>query len=172
MHPTARRNRVSLPLGKKDIKATHQTNERPIISTPDCTSSKSPHPQPKTPTNSSLSAFSMYPPARSTRSNNNPGVVNLPKSRRSPADVAADKAESKKIAAANAKKMRKQAAQVARVENKIRTAQKEAAYASGSQKKRVKKTFSREDIVEDSEVSLFQFSLDHSDSPCPQGRRH
>ena len=97
----------------------------------------------------------MYPPARSTRSNNNPGVVDLPKSRRSPTDVAADKAESKKIAAANAKKVRERAAQVAWVENEIRTAQKEAAYASGSQKKRVKRTFSREDIVEDSEVSLF-----------------
>ena len=114
----------------------------------------------------------MYPPTRNTRSSNNPGLVDLPKPRRSPTDVAADKAEAKKTAAAKAKKMRERAAQVARVENEIRSAQKEAAYASGSQKKRVKRTFSREEIVEDSEVSLFQFSLDRSDSPCPQGRRH
>jgi hypothetical protein len=102
----------------------------------------------------------MQPSPRKTRSHTSPGVVDLPKSRRSPTDVAADKAESKKIALANAKKMRERAAQVARVENEIRTAQKEAAYPpGGSQKRRVKKTFSRQDIVEDSEVSLFNFFL-------------
>ena len=106
----------------------------------------------------------MHPPARTTRSNNNPGVVDLPKPRRSSSDVAADKAESKKIAVANAKKKRERVAQVAQVENEIRIAQKEAAHPSGrGQKKRVKKTFSRPDLVE--EVSLSQFSLNRSDSP-------
>ena len=115
----------------------------------------------------------MYPPVRNTRSSQSPGVIDLPKARRSPADVAADKAEGKRIAAADAKKKRERAAQVARIENEIRTAQKEAAYPSGGgQKKRVKKTFSREEIVEDSEVSQFQFFLDRSDSPCPQGSQH
>ena len=110
----------------------------------------------------------MYPPARKTRSSNNTGVVDLPKSRRSPADVAADKAEGKRVAAANAKKTRERAAQVARLENEIRTAQQEAAYPSGgSQKRRVKRSFSHQDIVEDSEVSLFQFFL-ITDSPCPR----
>ena len=89
--------------------------------------SKSPCYQPSHPTGS-LSTFSMQPSSRKTRSHTSPGVVDLPKSRRSSADVAADKAESKKIALANAKKMRERAAQVARVENEIRNAQKEAAY--------------------------------------------
>ena len=114
----------------------------------------------------------MYPPTRNTQLSNNPGLIDLLKPRRSSADVATDKAEAKKTAAAKAKKMHEQAAQVAWVKNEIRSAQKEGAYASGSQKKQVKRTFSREEIVEDSEVSLFQFSLNRSDSPCPQGRRH
>ena len=101
----------------------------------------------------------MHPSVRTTRSNNNPGVVDLPKPRRLPSDVAADKAESKKIAAANARKKRERMAQVAQVESEIRVAQKEAAHPSGrGQKKRVKKTFSRPDLVE--EVSSSQFSLD------------
>lgn len=101
----------------------------------------------------------MHPPTRTTRSSKNPGIVDLPKPRRSPADVAADKAESKKIAAANAKKKRDRAAQVAQLESEIRIAQKEAAHSSGrGQKKRVKKTFSRPDLVE--EVSSCKFSLD------------
>lgn len=115
----------------------------------------------------------MHLPVRTTWSNCSPGVVDLPKSCRSPADVAADKAEGKKVTAANAKKMRKRAVEVTRVENEIRTAQKEAAHPSGGgQKKRVKKTFSREEVVEDSEVGLIQFFFDRSDSPRPQGSQH
>ena len=112
----------------------------------------------------------MHPPARKTRSTSNPGVVDLPRVRRSPADVAADKAESKRIAEASAKKKRERAAQVARVENEIRAAQKEAAYPSGrGQNKRVKKTFSHRDLVE--EVSLFNF-FSIADSPrLPKAER-
>ena len=107
----------------------------------------------------------MHPPACKTRSTNNPGVVDLPKPRRSPADVTADKAEAKRIAAASAKKKLERAAQVAQVENEIRTAQKEAAYPPGrGQNKRFKKSFSRQDLIEDSEVSLFNFFL-IADSP-------
>ena len=96
------------------------------------------------------SITNMRPPARTTRSNNNPGIVDLPKSRRSSADVATEKLKSKKIATANAKKKREQAAQVARVEEEIRTAQKEAAHSSGQgPKKRVKRTFSRETPASD-----------------------
>jgi hypothetical protein len=167
------RNGVSPVSKKKGIKAAYQTNERPHrLDTRLHLSSKPPYHQPTTPT-SSLSTLDMLPPARNTRSRNNPGVVDLPKPRRSPADVATDKAESKRIAAANAKKVRERAARVARLENEIRTAQREAASPSGgSQKSRVKRTVSRQDsIVEDSEVSLFQSFL-IADSPCPQGSKH
>jgi len=89
-----------------------------IIATPDITSRANlfitPYLQ--------LSITSMRPPARMTRTNNNPGVVDLPKSRRSSADVAAERSKSKKTAAADAKKKREQAAQVARVEEEIRIA--------------------------------------------------
>ena len=172
-HPTVGRNGVSPVSKRKSIKVAYQMNERPHrLDSRLHLSSRPPYHQPTTPT-SSLSTFNMLPPARNTRSRNNPGVVDLPKPRRSPADVATDKAESKRIATANAKKVREQAAQVARLKNEIRTAQWEAASPSrGSQKSRVKRTFSRQDsIVEDSEVSLFQFFL-IADSPCPQGSRH
>ena len=107
----------------------------------------------------------MHPPVRTTRSSKNPGVVDLPKPRHSPSDVAADKAESRKITAANAKKKHERAAQVAQVESKIRIAQKEVAHPSGQgQKKRVKKTFSHPNLVKG--VSPSQFSLGCSDSPC------
>jgi len=92
----------------------------------------------------------MRPPTRTTRSNNNPGAVDLPTPRRSPADVAAEKAKSKKTAAANAKKKHERVAQVARVEEEIRTAQKEAAHSSGQgPKKQVKRTFPRETPASD-----------------------
>lgn len=92
----------------------------------------------------------MRPPARLTRSNNNPGTVDLPKTRRSPADVSAEKKKSKKTAAANAKKRNERVAQVARVEEEIRVAQNEAAQSSGQgQKKRVKRTFPRETPARD-----------------------
>jgi hypothetical protein len=88
----------------------------------------------------------MHPrPIRTTRSTNNPGVIDLPKPRRSSADVAAGKLKGKETAAVNAKKKRERVAQVARVEGEIRNAQKEAANFSGrGQKGRVKKTFPRE----------------------------
>lgn len=92
----------------------------------------------------------MRPPARLTRSNNNPGTVDLPKTRRSPADVSAEKKKSKKTAAANAKKRNERVAQVARVEEEIRVAQNEAAQSSGQgQKKQVKRTFPRETPARD-----------------------
>ena len=173
-HPTVGRNGVSSVSKKeKDIKAAHQTNKRPHrlnaklhLSSTFLSPAYNPHQQ-------FLSTLSMYPPVRNTRSNQSPGVIDLPKAHRSPAVVAADKAEGKRITATDAKKKHERVAQVARIENEIRTVQKEAAYPSGGgQKKRVKKTFSREEIVEDSEVSQFQFFLDRSDSPRPQGSRH
>jgi len=109
-----------------------------------------------------LSITSMRPPARTTRSNNNPGVVDLPKPRRSSADIAAERSKSKKTIAADAKKKREQAAQVARVEEEIRIAQREAAHSSGQGlKKRAKRTFPRETPASDlaEEVS--------SESPLP-----
>ena len=108
----------------------------------------------------------MHPPVRTTRSSKNPGVVDLPKPRCSPSDVAADKAESKKIAAANAEKKCERAAQVAQVESEMRIAQKEVAHPSGrGQKKRVKKTFSRPDLVEEVRLNFLSIALTHPDSP-------
>ena len=130
-----------------------------IIATPDLTSRANifitPYLQ--------LSITSMRPPARTTRSNNNPGVVDLPKSRRSSADVTAERSKNKKATAADAKKKREQAAQVARVEEEIRIAQREAVHSSGQgSKKQAKRTFPHEtpasgDLAE--EVS--------SESPLP-----
>jgi len=118
-----------------------------IIATPDPTS----HANPLTTPYLQLPITSMHPPVRTTRSSNNPGVIDLPRSRRSSANVAAEKLEGKKTAAANAKKKQERAAQVARVEDEIRMAQKEAVHSLGEgSKKRVKKTFPRETPARDS----------------------
>ena len=67
----------------------------------------------------------MQPPSRTTQSTNNPGMVDLPKAHRSPTEVAAEKVKKKETATANAKKKHEQAAHLARVEQEIKTAQKE-----------------------------------------------
>ena len=110
----------------------------------------------------------MQPPIRTTRSTSNPGVVDLPKSRRSSANVAADKLKKKESAAANAKKKRERVAEVARVEGEIRTAQKEATHSLGrGQKGRAKKTFPRETPAMDpaEEVSHLIVVYPSPDSP-------
>ena len=89
----------------------------------------------------------MQPPSRTTRSTNNPGAVDLPKARRSPTEVAAEKAKKKETATANAKKKHEQAAHLARVEQEIKTAQKEAVRVRGQ--RRLKKTPSQETPVEE-----------------------
>ena len=97
----------------------------------------------------------MQPPSRMTRSTNNPGVVDLPKSRRPSSEVSAEKLKKKETAAANAKKKHEQAAQVARVEREIKAAQKEGTLSS-RRVSRVKKTFSRESAEDRvNEVSHF-----------------
>lgn len=95
-----------------------------------------------------LISSSMQPPPRKNRSTNNPGFVDLPKSRRSSSEVAAEKERKKVTAAANAQKKREQAARVARVEREIKTAQEEGTRLS-RQGSRVKKTFSRSASFED-----------------------
>ena len=88
----------------------------------------------------------MQPPPRTTRSTNNPGTVDIPKARRSPTEVAAEKTKKKETAIAKAKKKSEQVAQMARVEQEIKIAQKEAVQARGQG--RVKRTFSRETLVD------------------------
>lgn len=90
----------------------------------------------------------MRPPPRASRSTNNPGVVDLAKSRRSPAEVAAEKEKKRETAAASAKKKQEQAARVARLEKEIRVAQKEKA-SSSKQVSRAKRIFPRGDPVDD-----------------------
>ena len=67
----------------------------------------------------------MQPPHRSTRSTTHPGVVDQPKPRRSPSEVAAQKLKSQEAAAAKTRKRQEQTARVARVEEEIMIAQKE-----------------------------------------------
>ena len=89
----------------------------------------------------------MQPPSQSTQTTNNPGVVDLPKSRRSSSEVAADKLKKKQTAEASAKKKQEQVARVARVEREIRVAQKEGTLSSRPVS-RLKKTFSRDTSVD------------------------
>ena len=71
----------------------------------------------------------MRPSPRTTRPTNNLGTVGVPKARRSPTEVAAEEAK-KETAMANTKKG-EQAAQLARVEQEVKIAQKEAVRARG-----------------------------------------
>jgi len=87
----------------------------------------------------------MQPPSRTTRSTNNPGAVDLPKARKSSAEVTAKKTKEKEAAIANAKKKQEKAAQLARVEHEIKIAQKESVRTRGQG--RVKKMSSRETPV-------------------------
>lgn len=92
----------------------------------------------------------MHPPPRGTRTTNNPGLVDLPNSRRAPAEVAAEKQKKKQTAEAKARAKVAKLAQVARVEKEIRIAQKEATQGSQQLGKqgRVKKVFQRETPVD------------------------
>lgn len=101
----------------------------------------------------------MRPPSRKTRTTDNPGAVDLPKSRRKSSEVAVEKEKKKEKAAASAIKKCEQAARVARVEREIEVAQMEA----GPSKKasRVKRAFPRImslDKSDQNEVSAFPFS--------------
>lgn len=104
---------------------------------------------------------------RKNRTTNNPGIVDLPNPRRSSSEVAAEKAKKKDIAAAKANKKREQEARVARVEQEIKTAQKEAKLPGRGQKGRVKKTFRRETPESDGvqEVSSPYHIPSSSDNP-------
>ena len=88
----------------------------------------------------------MRPPPRTTRLTNNPGTVDVPKTRRSPTEVAAEKTKKKETAITNAKKKSERMAQLARVEQEIKIAQKEAVRARGQGQ--IKRTFSRETLVD------------------------
>lgn len=98
----------------------------------------------------------MQPPPQKSQSMNNPGVVDLPKPRKSPAEVAAEKQKKKETAAASAKKKREQAAEVARVEKEIKVAQSEASELL-SQAKQMKRSFPCPVAVD--KVSLFCLEL-------------
>ena len=106
-------------------------------------------------TTSQLSIVDMIPETRLTRSTNNPGIVDLPKSRRSSSEVATEKLKKKQTAAAKAKNKREREAQVARVEREIKIAQNEATQSSGlrGRKGRVKKTFPREAPMSDADAA-------------------
>ena len=83
----------------------------------------------------------MQPPSRTTRTTNNPGAVDLPKSRKSSSKIIAEKDRKRDAAVANAKKKRERTEQVARVEREIKVAQKEGR--SSGRVSKVKKTFPR-----------------------------
>ena len=82
-------------------------------------------------TTSQLAIANTIPETRLTRSTNNPGIVDLPKSRRSSSEVATEKLKKKQTAAAKAKNKREREAQVARVEREIKIVQNEATQSSG-----------------------------------------
>ena len=127
-------------------------------------------------TTSQLAIANMIPETRLTRSTNNPGIVDLPKSRRSSSEVAAEKLKKKQTAAAKAKNKREREAQIARVEREIKIAQNEATQSSGGRKGRVKRTFPRETPMSDTdvakEVSSSRSCPEHSSqlTQFPQGR--
>jgi len=84
----------------------------------------------------------MRPPSRKNRTTNNPGLIDLPQTRRSSADLVAERQKKKEIADAKAKVKNAKLEQVARVEKEIKVAQKEAGQVGN--RGRVKKTFERE----------------------------
>lgn len=69
---------------------------------------------------------------RKNRTTDHPGLVDLPAKRRSSSAVAADKSKKKEIAAAKAKQKDAQVARVARLEQEIRLAQREAEVVQSS----------------------------------------
>ena len=88
----------------------------------------------------------MRPPARTTRSNIGPGLVDLPHPRRPSAVVAKEKSKKQKAATLKAEESRRRAAQVEEVEREIRRAQEETQPARrGGRGKIAKKTFPRPD---------------------------
>ena len=101
------------------------------------TASSSNKPQP--------SIASMHPPTPASQTTNNPGLVDLPTTCISPAEVASKKAKKAEALATAAKTKEAKVAQVARVEQEIKIAQKEATRPSRQVKPRaqVKRTFLR-----------------------------
>ena len=94
----------------------------------------------------------MRPPPRETRTTNAPGLVDLPKPRKSTADVTAEKKKKEEAAVAKAKVKDAKVARVARVEKEIRVAQREAMQMQGQVGRgRTKKTFERENPAKESE---------------------
>ena len=94
----------------------------------------------------------MCPPTRQTRTTNAPGLVNLPKPRKSTADVTTEK-KKEEAAVAKAKVKDAKVVRVARVEKEIRIAQREAMQMQGQVGKvgRTKKTFELENPAKGSE---------------------
>ena len=93
-----------------------------------------------------FSVTTMQPPTRSTRSNPSPGLIDRPRTRRSAADVAQEKAKKQQAATSKAEDLRRRTAQVGEVEREIRRAQAEALPArQGGKGKITKKTFPRPD---------------------------
>lgn len=84
-------------------------------------------------------------PARTTRSQISPGLVDRPNLRRPSAVVAEEKAKKKKTAALKAEEQRRRVAQVAEVEKEVRKAQEEAKQTGkrGRATKVTKKIFCR-----------------------------
>jgi hypothetical protein len=83
----------------------------------------------------------MQPPARTTRSTANPGLVDHPGSRRSNAIVTQEKVKKQRAAASRAEELHHRAAQVEEVEKEIRKAQAEELVRWGGRGKVTKKTF-------------------------------
>ena len=125
-------------------KKPHGHSDRTQLSSPllDPTSHK--------PSHSKLepSITSMQPPVRNNRSTNHPGLVDLPRPRKTTTEVAAKKQTKMDAAATKAKAREAKVAQVARVEREIRLAQQEGAQGLGlvGRRGRVKKTFECEEV--------------------------
>jgi len=101
----------------------------------------------------------MKPESQQTQTTNNPGVIDLPKSRQSSSQVTTEKSKKKGIAAAKAQKSHEQKAWVTRVEKEIRNAQKEVGQPSrqGSQ---VKRTFPHEATLSDDAATEVKLIFD------------
>jgi hypothetical protein len=114
-----------------------------------------------------LSIANMQRQIRTTRTTNNPGLIDLPRPRRSPAEVAAEKQKKQKTAAAKASKKQEREAQVARVEQQIKIAQKEGQRSLGrvGSNGQVKKTFLRETSTSNDDTAKEVSSFDHFSKP-------
>jgi hypothetical protein len=84
-------------------------------------------------------ATTMRPTPRSTRSEASPGVVDLPRSKRSSAVVAQEKSKKQEAARLKAEEARRRAAEVAKVEREVRKAQAEAQVDARAEPQAVKK---------------------------------